>query len=183
MSSGETTFFHIIGDTQGQCALQRIKLVFGLFKGARRGPRFVFCGLIPKNQVLREGRGFHPAAYFQARGGAERAAIEDERIVGADRVDVDDGNTAARDQPGGEAKPFIMLTGIIGRRRRHNDKVGAQVKELPYGVILIAGLGSGFAPKILANGDPDAAVSYGEDFTFVSRLEIPSLVKDIIGGQ
>ncbi len=113
--------------------------------------------------------------------------VEDEFVVGADLVDVDDGHVPAF----GLVAEELVAVGIFAedegrcgdveedfsfRWLRRGARDGVEMIERALQELFIV-------PEVLADGDADGVIVDGRDFGIGAGLEVAGFVEDIVGGE
>jgi len=138
---------------------------------------------VEEDEVFFEGFGLRGDVAVGGEGHA--GAVEDERIVAADLVDVDDRPAVLL---GDGAKHFDAqgaLVDGVGRGGNIQKDAGSLLDELGDGVAGVAGLGPEIlvVPDVFADGDAQLFVTEAINVIPFARLEVAGFVEDVVGGQ
>ncbi len=119
---------------------------------------------------------------FAVRGHGEACAIEDELIVSADHVDVDEREAEALGGGAEDVFAFVTLADIPRRGVDGNDDLRAFVHEFFDWVALIAAVLPELliVPAVFADGEGDFGAGQFEDFLRCARKEIAGFVEDVV---
>ncbi len=137
---------------------------------------------VDNQEVFLEVFGLGEGGAFGAED--DGVAVEDEFVVGADLVDVDEGFVEGLGLGGEELEAEIVLAHDERRSRAVDEDVCAGLAEVGDGVLVVEATGdqSLVVPKVLADGDAELEAVEGDD---VARrgggLEVAGLVEDVVG--
>lgn len=141
-------------------------------------------GQIDDAEVFGEGG----EAGAEGAGGVadEAAAVEDELVVAADGVDVDDGAAEGAGGVGDEGLADVAFVVVPGARGEVDHEVAFLGRELAGGIdaaIELTRAEGGVRPDIFADGDANAAAGVFDDERAGGGFEVAVFVEDIVGRQ
>ena len=124
-------------------------------------------------QVLDELRG--AGEQLAVRGDDERVAVEDQLVLAADLVAVDDRGVRLGRAAADQGQPQVVLGPLVGRGVGGDDEVDA---GLPSHAARPA-----LDPEVLADGERDVDPVQPHDRQLGARHEVAGLVEDAVVGQ
>jgi len=112
-------------------------------------------------------------------------AVEDEFVVAADLVDVDDGKVPAFGLEGEEFVAVFVFSQDEGGGGDVEEEVGAGFGEGFDGVEVVEGAFDEFfiVPEVFADGDAERLIVDESDFRVWAGLEVAGFVEDVVGGE
>jgi len=122
---------------------------------------------------------------FSIGGDGEARAIEDEAVVAADLIDVNDGDFVMSRRGSKHVDAQAALIKIIGRRRNIEENCSSLPDKLGDGIAFIEALNPEFlvVPAIFANGDAELLALKQEIRLRTRGLKITRFVEDVVGGE
>ena len=138
---------------------------------------------VEEDEVFFKGLGL--GGDFAAGGEGDAGAVEDERVVAADLVDIDD--RALVVQSDGTEHAEAEEAFVYGERGggEIDEDAGALGDEFGDRIAGVHGGGpEGFiVPDVFADGDAELFLGEAVDVLFFAGLEIAGFVEDVVGGE
>lgn len=157
--------------------------------GALTRRRFLRGGGTPPTRNLDHAQlfaeGGEAGEELAAGGGDHAAAVEDEFVVSADDIDVDDGAAAGAGGVGDESEADVFLRAVPGAGREIQEEIelaGAQRFDR-IDVVETARSDRVVRPDIFADGETDTLAVELHDGGFLGGFEITVFVKDVVGRE